>query len=65
MVNHTVVQLNAIAKERGIRGCDKLRNAELIYALEAARLVDQTSNIFDESISNDATPALQPEHWRP
>ena len=55
MNNHTVVQLKAIAKERGIRGYCKLRKAELIYALEAARLVEQTSNIFDESISNDPT----------
>ena len=56
MDNHTVVQLKAIAKERGIRGYYKLRKAELIHALEAARLVKQTSNIFDESIPNDLTP---------
>ena len=45
MDNHTVVQLKAIAKERGIRGYCKLRKAELIHALEAARLVEQKSNI--------------------
>ena len=50
MNNHTEVQLKAIAKERGIRGYYKLRKAELIHALEATRLVEQTSNIFDESI---------------
>ena len=56
MNNHTVVQLKAIAKERDIRGYYKLRKAELIHALEAARLVEQKSNIFDELISNDSTP---------
>ena len=34
-------------KERGIRGYYKLRKAELIHALTAARLVEQTSKIFD------------------
>ena len=34
--NHTVVQLIAISKERGIRGYYKLRKEELIHALEAA-----------------------------
>ena len=33
--------------------------------MEAARLVEQTSNIFDESIPNDSTPVLQPTPWRP
>ena len=65
MDNHAVVELKAIAKERGIRGYYKLRKAELIHALEAARLVEQTSNIFHESIPNDPTPVLQPTHWRP
>ena len=48
MDDHTVVQLKAIAKERGIGCYYKFRKAELIHALEAARLVEQTSNIFDE-----------------
>ena len=52
MDNHTVVQLRAIAKERSIRSYYKLRKAELIHALEAARLVEPKSNIFDESIPN-------------
>ena len=65
MNNHTVVQLKAIAKERGVRGYYKLRKAKLIHALEAARLVEQTSDIFDESIPNDPTPVLQPTPWRP
>ena len=41
MDNHTVVQLNAIAKEQGIRGYYKLRKAELIRVLEATRSVEQ------------------------
>ena len=41
MENHTVVQLKAIAKERGIRGYYQLRKVELIHAFEAARLVEQ------------------------
>ena len=65
MENHTVVQLKAIAKERGIRGYYKLRKTELIHALEATGLVEQKSNIFDEPIPNDPTPVLQPTPWRP
>ena len=57
--------MKAIAKERGIRGYYKLRKAELIHALEATKLVEQKSNIFDESILNDLTPVLQPTPWRP
>ena len=64
MDNHTVVQLKVFAKERGMRGYYKLRKAELIHALETARLVEQTSNIFDESITNDPTPVLHPTPWR-
>ena len=41
MENHTVVQLKAIAKERGIRGYYKLRKTELIHSLKATRLVEQ------------------------
>ena len=58
--NHGLVQFKAIAKERGIRGYYKLRKAELIHASEATRLVEQTSNIFDESIPNDPSPVLPP-----
>ena len=58
MENHTVMQLKAFAKERGIRGYYKLRKTELIHALEATRLVEQKSSIFDESIPNDPTPSL-------
>ena len=65
MENHTRVQLKAIAKERGIKGYYKLRQAELIHALEATRLVEQKSNIFDEQIPNDLTSILQPTPWRP
>ena len=60
MNNKTVKQLNAIAKERGIRGYYKLRKAELINTLEAPRLVEQKRNIFDEPIPNDPNPILQP-----
>ena len=65
MDNHTVVQSKAIAKERGIRGYYRLRKAELIHALTAGRLVEQKSNIFDESIPNDPTPVLQSTPRRP
>ena len=64
MENNTVVQMKAIAKERGFKGYYKLRKAELIHALEATRLVEQKSNIFDEPIPNDPTPVLQPTPWR-
>ena len=64
MENHTVMQLQAIAKERGVRGYYKLRKVELIHALEAATLVEQKNNIFDEPIPNDPTPGLQPTPWR-
>ena len=64
MNNNTVKQLKAVAKERGIKGYYKLRKAEVITALEATRLVEQKSNIFDEPISNDPTPVLQPTPWR-
>ena len=65
MENHTIVQLKAIAKERGIIGYYKLRKAELIHALEATRLVEQKSNIFDEQIPNDPNPILQTTPWKP
>ena len=65
MENHTVAQLKAIAKERCIRVYYELRKAELIHALEATRLVEQKSNIFDEPIPNDPTPVLQPTPSRP
>ena len=41
MENYTILQLKAIATERGIRGYYKLRKAELIHVLEATRLVEQ------------------------
>ena len=53
MENHTIVQLKAIAKERGIKSYYKLRKAELINALKETRLVEQKSSIFDELIQND------------
>ena len=65
MENRTVVPLKVIAKERGIRGFYKLRNAELIHTLEVTRLVEHKSNIFDEPISNDPTLVFQPTSWRP
>ena len=57
--------MKAIAKERGIRGYYRLRKAELINALEAPRLVEQKSNLFDEPIPNDPTPVLQLSPWEP
>ena len=61
--NNTVKKLKAIAKERGIKGYYELRNAELINALEATRLVEQKSSKFHEPIPNDPTPVLQPAPW--
>ena len=43
----------------------RLRKAELIHALEATKLVEQKSNIFDEPIQNDPTSVLQLTPWRP
>ena len=65
MENHKILQLKPIANERGIKGYYKLRKVELIHALEATRLVEQKSNIFDQQIPNDPTPILQPTPWRP
>ena len=64
MENRTVVQLKAIAKDRGIWGYYKLRKAELIRVLQATKLVEQKSKIFNEPIPNDPTPVLQPTPWR-
>ena len=36
----------------------------MIRVLEATRLVEQKSNIFDEPIPNDPTPVSQPTPWR-
>ena len=58
MKNYKVVQLKAITKQRGVRGYYKLRKAEVIHTMEAARLAEQKSNIFDELIPNDPTPLL-------
>ena len=41
MENHTVVQLKAIAKERGIKGYYKHRKAELIHALEKSDKINR------------------------
>ena len=37
----------------------------MIHDLEATKLVEQKSNIFDEPIPNDITLALLPKPWRP
>ena len=37
----------------------------MIRVLEARKLVEQKSNIFDEPVPNDPTPVLQPTPWRP
>ena len=60
MDNITVVKLKTLAKQLDIKNYYKLRKAELIHALEAVRLVEQKSKIFDEPIPNDPTPVLQP-----
>ena len=53
------MQLKAIAKERDVRDYYKFRKVELIHALEAARLVEQKSVIFDKPIPNDPTPVIK------
>ena len=58
------MQLKAIVNERSVRGYYKLRKVELIHALEAARLAEPKSSIFDEPIANDSTPVLQSSPWR-
>ena len=65
MIKKNIQESYISAIERGIRGYYKLRKAELIRVLEATKLVEQTSNIFDEPIPNDPTPVLQPTPWRP
>ena len=52
MENHGSSAIESHRKERGIRG----RKAELIHALEATKLIEQKSNIFDEPIPNVPTP---------
>ena len=42
-----------------------LRKAELIRVMEATRLLEQKSSIFDEPMLNDPSPVLQPTPWRP
>ena len=64
-MNKNGESLKAIAKDRGIIGYYKLRMAELIHALQATRLVEQKSNIFDEPIPNDPTLVFQPTPQRP
>ena len=59
MENHTVVQLKASQKSEVYEVIISSK-AELIHALEATKLVEQKSNIFDEPIPNDPTPVLQP-----
>ena len=41
MNNITVIELKAIAKQRGIEGYCKLRKAELIHKLEALHEVNE------------------------
>ena len=61
MENHTVGQLKAIAKERGIRGYYKLRKAELIHALEAT-LVEQKKISYLMSRFRTIPPQFYNQH---
>ena len=65
MENHAIVQRKAIAKECGIKGYYKLRKVELTTCFGSDKISRKKSNIFDEQISNDPTPILQPAPWRP
>ena len=75
MNNITVIELLAIAKQRGIKGYYKLRKAELIYILQdvneqvlipGLKIPRNTTNsvntnaILDEPVLNDNTPVLKP-----
>ena len=65
MNNYAVVQLNAIAKERGIRGNYKLRKVELINALEVARLVEQKVTYLMSRFQMIPVQFYNQTPWRP
>ena len=61
MDNKTVKELQAIARERGVRGYSKLRKAELVELLKP--VVTPTlggGNLLDEPVPNIEVPVLQP-----
>ena len=76
MNNITVINLKALAKQRGIKGYYKLRKAQLMHKLETHPDVYEqvlipgieipkkrsvnTSAILHQSILDDNTPVLQP-----
>ena len=61
MNNLTVVELKAIAKQRGIKGYYKLRKAALIHKLEALPEVNEQVLIRGLKIPRNATRSV---NWR-
>ena len=58
MKNITVIELKALAKERGTRGYYKLRKAELIHKLEAHPDVSEQVVIPELEIPRNATRSV-------
>ena len=55
MNNITVIELKAIAKQRGVEGYNKLKKAELIHTLEALTEVNEQVLIPGLEILRNAT----------
>ena len=58
MNNNTVIELKALAKQRGIKGYYKLRKAELIHKLKAHPDVNEQVLIPELKIPRNATRSV-------